>query len=1168
MLGQTLNTLGKKIGSGFFALAILLAISILATINKTKEIDEISERNIALRAPTSNASSLLLIGINTSNNLLSSRILTDSVQSQSTVASIWENSIYPALAQLEKLSPNWTDPDNVERFTKLKPKISKLGEYQAQAEQLIRTDRKAASNLYETEIIQISDEIQSLINAMWQRQGFLAQNDLEAAQKGLNRLITLGWILLSLGLVICLLLTIFITRSITKPINQSVSIAQKIGQGELSVPIEIRGGQELQQLGAALVNMRNSLQKRATEVEQFEWHTIGQNSLYEIMRGEKLVTDLANDIIGFLAKYLNCSIGTIYLSDDHRQQLLLVGSYSLDPNKALNKIEFGEGLLGQSAKDKELKVLNLKNERFTVKSSIIQADPEHILIAPLIFDNRTLGTLELASFEPISNEKVKFIKSCVESISIAIYSTISQEKVLELLEETQQQSEELQQQQQELEKSNAELEEQTQKLKEQQEELQVANEELEEQTQIVEQKNQDLESARTDIEQKAKQLEITSKYKSEFLANMSHELRTPLNSLLILANDLVNNKEENLTEEQIESTQIIAKSGYDLLTLINEILDLSKIESGKMDLNIGEFLIKDIADDLDRNFRRLAAEKKLPFKVSVAEGLPELIRTDKTKLEQVLKNLVSNAIKFTEKGEVTVSFESADQSSLDIYVKDTGIGIAEDKKEVVFEAFQQVDGGTARKYGGTGLGLSISREITKLLNGTLTLSSELGKGSTFLLNIPMALTSDGKPTHSIVTEQKPHVNRQDFLDYPGIPDQREIISEEDHKVLIIEDDLNFSKILCQQASSKGFKYLAATTGEDGLSLAIKHQPHAIILDLELPGMDGHMVLKELKGNPLLRHIPVHVVSSHTKTIDPLKHGAVEFLAKPLSMIELNGAFQRIEDFIHRKMKNLLIVEDDKNLRKSIVKLIGNGDVKCIEAGTAKEALEQFDKETIDCMVLDIGLPDLSGFELIKSLEERTQNNLPPIIIYTGKELSKEEAQELDEYAETIIIKGVKSEERLLDETALFLHRTVKKLPTPKQKIINSMYNMDTMFIGKKVLLVDDDMRNVFALSKILKDKGFTIIKAENGQVALNELADNPDMDIVLMDIMMPEMDGYQCIGEIRRQQKFRSLPIIAITAKAMKDDRKKCIDAGANDYITKPVDVERLISLMRIWINK
>ncbi|HEY8936524.1 MAG TPA: response regulator [Cyclobacteriaceae bacterium] len=735
------------------------------------------------------------------------------------------------------------------------------------------------------------------------------------------------------------------------------------------------------------------------------------------------------------------------------------------------------------------------------------------------------------------------------------------------------QAEELQSQQEELKQMNEELEEQAQNLKQQQEELQMTNEELEEQTLALQEKNKEVEASRIDIEQKTKQLEISSKYKSEFLANMSHELRTPLNSLLILSKDLADNKKGNLNTDQVESAQIINKSGQDLLALINDVLDLSKIEAGKMVVNIGRVSLKEFAANLQRNFKHITDKKGLDFTVTIGEGLPEAVRTDEQRLDQIIKNLMSNAIKFTEKGSIRVSIEREDENNISLSVKDTGIGIPAEKQLVIFEAFQQADGSTSRKYGGTGLGLSISRDLVNLLGGKIKLSSKVSEGSSFTIIIPMVLTDKkfyeaDEPLKK--EEYVPQVVEKNkiFINYPTIKDDREKIEKNDKSVLIIEDDLKFAEILLKQANAKMFKCLSAATGEDGLMLADQYKPDAIILDMELPGMNGRSVLKELKANPATRHIPVHIISMNERSLDSIKEGAIEYLTKPVDKKQLEGAFNRIGDFINRKTKNLLLVEDDENSRKVMKKLIGNGDVKCIEASTGKEAINLFKENHIDCIILDLGLPDINGFSLIHELEKAKKAHIPPIVIYTGRELSKEENYELQKYSESIIIKGVKSEERLLDETALFLHRTVSNLPESKQKIITSLYDKESIFADKKILVVDDDMRNVFALSKVLKERKMQITKAENGIVALDILNQDPKIDLVLMDIMMPEMDGYEAMQKIRAQPRFNKLPIIALTAKAMRDDKQKCIDAGANDYISKPVDIDQLLSLMRIWLSK
>jgi CheY-like chemotaxis protein/nitrogen-specific signal transduction histidine kinase len=695
---------------------------------------------------------------------------------------------------------------------------------------------------------------------------------------------------------------------------------------------------------------------------------------------------------------------------------------------------------------------------------------------------------------------------------------------------------------------------------------------LEEQTQSLEEKNKEVEASKNDIEKKTKQLEISSKYKSEFLANMSHELRTPLNSLLILSKDLSENRKKNLDAVQVESAEIIYKSGHDLLVLINEVLDLSKIEAGKMNVNIEKVSLKNFSHNLLRDFKHQAEQKGLTILCELASDLPDFIHTDSQRLNQILKNLLSNAIKFTENGSVTIRIEPYTETTLNISVTDTGIGISEDKQSAIFEAFQQAEGGTSRKYGGTGLGLSISRELAKLLEGEIKVGSNLNQGSTFSLIIPLAIYPAQESEQEIpvqpISAPRRSENDVKYLNYPTIQDDRELIKTDDKIVLIIEDDRNFAAILLKQANKKGFKCLSASSGEDGLLLAIKYKPQAISLDMGLPGINGKQVLHELKVNPSVRHIPVHIISANDRSLEPIREGAVEYLMKPIAKEELEQAFNRIENFVDRKIKKLLIIEDSENSRKAIKILIGTGDVECYEAATGKEAIALFENNHIDCIILDIGLPDMTGFELIHTLSEMKGHNLPPIIVYTGKELTKEENNLLHKYSDSIIIKGIKSEERLLDETALFLHRTISSLPKSKQMMIHNLHDKEAIFHSKKILLVDDDMRNIFALSKILQERGMEVIKSEDGKNALKMVEEHSDIDLVLMDIMMPEMDGYEAMKRIRSQIKFRNLPIIALTAKAMKDDKQKCIDAGANDYITKPIDVERLLSLMRVWLSK
>ena len=960
--------------------------------------------------------------------------------------------------------------------------------------------------------------------------------------------------------------------SINESFREVTEKTNLIASGDYSIEMKALSDEDL--LGNAISTMTNSLRETTKSNEKHSWLTNGQNQLNTKLIGVQNVEVLTDHIIRFLCSYLNANIGTVYLYNDKSKTLELSGQYAYASPKTIKRtFALKEGLIGQAASDKkQISITGITGEQMHILSSVLDVKPKHLLITPFLLDENLLGVIEIGRLTEFNETEFEFINDSMNIIAISVNSATDRKQILDLLEETQVQSEELLTQQEELKQMNEELEEQTQNLKQQQEELQMSNEELEEQTQSLEEKNTEVEASKQDIEKKSKQLEISSKYKSEFLANMSHELRTPLNSLLILSKDLSENKKKNLDSIQVESAEIIYKSGCDLLVLINEVLDLSKIEAGKMTLNIEKVTLSNFGDDLVRNFKHHAEQKGLILTCILNKELPEFISTDAQRLNQILKNLLSNAIKFTEKGSVIISIDKYTERNIIITVTDTGLGIQKDKQMAIFEAFQQADGGTSRKYGGTGLGLSISRELATLLGGEIIVKSEINKGASFSLILPLEIfpekeITDLKDSIDPVLKTTSAITDINFLDYPSLDDDRKTILKDDKVLLIIEDDLIFASILLKQAYKKGFKCLSASTGEDGLVLASKYKPQAIILDMGLPGISGNEILHDLKANPALRHIPVHIISASDPSLTHFNDGAVEYLMKPIDKKDLEVAFTKIENFVNRKIKNLLIIEDSENSRTAIRLLIEKDDINSLEAGTGKEALKIYQENHIDCIILDLGLPDMSGLDLIRELRKTEGKNLSPIIVYTGKRLTMAENNELQKYSNSIIIKGTKSEERLLDETALFLHRTISNLPESKQLMPDKLYDKEIAFHEKKILLVDDDMRNIFALSKILKDRGMEVLKAENGKIALEMLNIHHDIDLVLMDIMMPEMDGYEAMKGIRSQLKSKNLPVIALTAKAMKDDKQKCIDAGANDYITKPIDVVRLLSLMRVWLS-
>ena len=981
--------------------------------------------------------------------------------------------------------------------------------------------------------------------------------------------------------------------------------AKQITGGDLTVSIEPRSKED--ELALTLQEMTRSLREARERTEKDTWFKSGQNGLNEQIRGDREMQNLAGNIVSYLANYLGAQIGSLYVADEESDDLRLFGAYACDNgiDLKLNPVcRIGEGLAGQAAKERTvLSLRNIPEDYIRVNSTLGDSLPRHIVVSPISLNGTVKGVVELGSLEEFSPSQLEFVESISESAAIAINSAQVRARLRALLEETQRQAAELQAQQVELTQVNEELQRQTvelkaseERLKDQQTELEAVNAELEEnsaqlrnqQVEILK-KNTELESARQDIEQKARELEIKSKYKSEFLSNMSHELRTPLNTLLILAQNLNENKYANLNADQLESAQLIYKSGVDLLDLINEILDLAKVEAGKMTLTPTKVRLSELAENIEIMSKPSAEEKGLKLQVALEQGVPPEITTDHKRLSQIIKNLVSNAVKFTETGGITIRIHrpgtgtDLSRSGLEpekafgISVIDTGIGIPAEKQMEIFEAFQQVDGSISRKYGGTGLGLSITRELTKLLGGEIRIQSQPGKGSTFTVFLPLEMSDRPvEPTviHPRQSSPKPQIpegirlaGHEAGADSEFLPDDREKIAENTRAILVIEDDPNFAKVLMNQCHEHGFKCLLSRTGEDGLNLAERFRPAAVILDIHLPGISGWQVLDALKQNVGVRHIPVHIISVEEITVDAFKKGAMGFISKPVTQQDVDQAFESIENVLQKKVKDLLLVEDDEVQQRVIAQTIGNSDVKVTGVRSGREALDALRTRKFECMVLDLGLPDMSGFQLLSELDKDKDAVIPPTIVYTGKELTREEEADLQRYAESIIVKGVKSQERLLDETALFLHRVIDDLPEKKQQIISDLYNKDDLFAGKKVLLVDDDMRNVFVLSKILKEKGLDVLKAENGKAAL-ELLEKEHVDAILMDIMMPVMDGYEAIEKIRADERYRGIPIIAQTAKAMREDREKVMAAGANDYIEKPLNIDRLMSMLRVWLYR
>ncbi|MBE4573172.1 histidine kinase [Vibrio navarrensis] len=1047
-------------------------------------------------------------------------------------------------------------------------------------------------------------------------------------------------ILLAVGValfVIVCFIAIKFSSSVTQPLLESMGFAQRIAEGDLESALTIDRKDELGELSRSLNNM-------ASQLRDLDWLKSGKEMLDNEIRGDLSLDLLSDKFIAFFTKHMNAQLGALYLFENDRLELRASYAFS-DRHGNFNQLKLGEGMVGQAALERQVIAFNhLQHNVPSYNFAAGETIPSHFLAIPLAVDEQLIGVVMLGSNQAYSSIQRRFVDEIVSNLAIVFNATKARLVINSLLLETQQQKEslskaneeleqqtqalraseeELQAQQEELRVTNEELQEQTKVLKEseaelqaQQEELRVTNEELEERTKALEQqqnemkeKNEALREAQQVVEEKAKELEIASKYKSEFLANMSHELRTPLNSILILSQLFANNKDGNLTDKQIESAKAINSSGSDLLSLINEILDLSKVEAGKIDLHIEDVSLASIEQDLLRLYKEIADDKGLDFQVICAGNLPASLESDSQRLQQILRNLLTNAFKFTHEGAVTLNMAHPSQELAKLLnkpreeliafsVRDDGIGIKQDQQVAIFQAFQQADGSTSRKYGGTGLGLSISKELAHLLGGRIHLKSEEGKGSTFTVVFPLKYTEKARnemeslPQISLapleITEREAPAETQEHAvastPAPQAPigaektepvlsasdsyveDDRQSIVAEDRTLLIIEDDRAFAGVMRDFGRERGFKCIVAETGESGLHFAQYYNPSAIILDIGLPGIDGWTVMERLKENPETRHIPVHFMSANDANLDALRMGAIGYLTKPVDMKKLEKAFGNIEEIISKPVKRLLVVEDDAIQQESIRQLIGEDDVHIVTVPTGEKALSELESARYDCMVLDLGLEDMTGFELLERIRRSETAARVPIIVYTGRELSKEEEKELNRYAESIIIKGVKSPERLLDESALFLHRVEANLPREQQGMLRAVHNKESVLIGKKVLLVDDDMRNVFALSSILEDKGMDIVIARDGLESLDKLKENPDIDVVLMDIMMPRMDGYEAMEEIRKQKVYEKLPVIALTAKAMKGDRSKCIEAGASDYLAKPVNTDKLLSMLRVWL--
>jgi HAMP domain-containing protein/CheY-like chemotaxis protein/signal transduction histidine kinase len=965
-----------------------------------------------------------------------------------------------------------------------------------------------------------------------------------------------------------------LAANLTTQVRAIAEVATAVTKGDLTRSIQVDARGEVAELKDNINTMIDNLRLTTDRNTEQDWLKTNLAKFTNMLQGQRDLATVGRLLLTELTPLVNAQLSVIYrVSNEEEGALTLLSAYAdNDANRYPTRVQLGRGLIGQCARDKRrMLVTDLPDNVVPISSALFRAPPRNVIVLPVLFENQVKAVIELASLDTFTDLQIAFLEQLTASVGIVVNSIEATMQTEGLLTQSQQLAAELQAQQRELQQTNEQLEQKAQQLAERNVE--------------VERKNQEIEQARRELEEKASELALTSKYKSEFLANMSHELRTPLNSILILGQQLGDNPDGNLTSKQVEFARTIHGAGTDLLNLISDILDLSKIESGTVTVDAEDILVANVVDALARPFRHEVESRQLSFDVQVDADLPATINTDSKRLQQVLKNLLSNAFKFTDKGGVRLRVSSAKSGwspnhpvlsqaagVVAFEVSDTGIGIPPEKQKIIFEAFQQADASTSRRYGGTGLGLAISRELSSLLGGEIHLRSVPRVGSTFTLFLPLKFTGSTNATKrpAAPTQEHPSLIIAPPLERPveQIPDDRLSIEPGDPILLVVEDDPHYARIVIDLARDKGFKVMVSMRGADALELAKQYQPTAISLDVFLPDMLGWTVLSQLKQNPLTRHIPVQIVTLDEDRQHGLARGAFSFVTKPSSTEGLSNAIARVKAYVQPRKKRLLLVEDNPAEQLSITNLLGHDDIEIDTASTGEEALNVMRSTPTDCVVLDLRLPDISGFDVLHEMRNDPKLSDIPVVVFTGRELSAEEDMQLHTMARSIVVKGVESPERLLDETSLFLHRVVTDLPPEMQRMLDRLNGSDEDLAGRTVLLVDDDARNIFALSSVLERRGMRVLTATTGKEAIQLVESTPSLAIVLMDIMMPEMDGYQTMHTIRENPAFRRLPIIALTAKAMKGDREKCLEAGASDYLAKPVNTEQLLSALRMWLHR
>jgi CheY-like chemotaxis protein/signal transduction histidine kinase len=966
-----------------------------------------------------------------------------------------------------------------------------------------------------------------------------------------------------------------LAANLTTQVRAIAEVATAVTKGDLTRYIQVDASGEVAELKDYINAMIGNLRATTDRNTEQDWLKTNLAKFSRMMQGQRDLFTVAQMLLSELVPLVHAHQGVMYIMDakGNEQYLKQLAGYADTPlDGDPRRYRVGEGLVGQCAVEKQrLMLSDIPEESIRIATGLFAARPRSVIVLPVLFEGQVKAVIELASLTEFTASHIAFLEQLTGSIGIVLNTIEATMRTEGLLKQSQELAGELQAQQKELQQTNDELAQKARLLAAQNAE--------------VERKNQEIDQARRAVEEKATELALTSRYKSEFLANMSHELRTPLNSILILGQQLADNAEGNLSGRQVEFAQTIHGAGTDLLNLISDILDLSKIESGTVTVECEDLPFSHLRDLVQRNFGHVAEARKLMFNNELDSTLASRhVTTDPKRLLQVLKNLLSNAFKFTDQGGVRLEIAPAAggwspdhpvlskaEAVVRFSVSDSGIGIPSEKQKLIFEAFQQADAGTSRKYGGTGLGLAISRELATLLGGEIRLSSAPGVGSTFTLYLPLRYVGPGSsklasPKGGVELGFQPIVVPSARVE--EIPDDRESLRPGEPVLLIAEDDPHYARTLLALARDHGFKAIVAMRGADALALARKYKPTAISLDIFLPDMLGWTVLSQLKQDPETRHIPVQICTVEEERQHGLERGAFAYLNKPITTDTIEAAFDRIKRFAQPRTRELLVVEDDAAERMSIEELIRHDDVHITSVGTGAEALAAMYEREYDCVVLDLRLPDISGFDLLAEVQKEPKLRDVPIVVFTGRELAADEETQLRRMAKSIVLKGVQSPERLLDETALFLHRVVADLPPAKQRMLESLNQSDEALIGKKVLVVDDDVRNIFALTSLLERHHMQTVVAASGEEAIGVVQKSDDISLVLMDIMMPEMDGYETMKRIRHEPRFRMLPIIALTAKAMKGDREKCLEAGASDYIAKPVNTDQLLSLMRMWLHR